>query len=370
MMKVPFLDLKQTYLEIEDEIDTAVKGVLNEGWYILGENVERFEEDFAAYCGCKYCVGVASGLDALVLLLRAHDIGSGDDIIVPANTYIATLLAVSNTGANPVLVEPNPSTCNIDPMKIEDALTSKTKAVLAVHLYGQAADMRRIKKICRKHNLKLFEDASQAHGALHNGVTAGALGDAAGFSFYPGKNLGAYGDGGAVTTDDADVADYLRMLRNYGSEKKYYNLIKGVNSRLDEIQAAILRVKLKYLNEWNSRRATIARRYLDTINPQDERLILPVTGEGNVHVWHVFTIQSNQRDALNVYLHKNGIHTLIHYPVPPYSQTAYSELIHLKHNYPISNAISDRILSLPMGPHLSIDQADYVGKAINAFFKQ
>lgn len=369
-MNVPFLDLKQTYLEIEDEIDAAVKGVLNKGWYILGENVARFEEEFAAYCGCRYCVSVASGLDALELLIKAHDIGLGDDIIVPANTYIATLLAVSNTGANPVLVEPDPSTCNIDPMQIEAALTSKTKAVMAVHLYGQAANMRRIKKICRKHNITLFEDASQAHGALHYGVTTGALGDAAGFSFYPGKNLGAYGDGGAVTTDNADVADYLRMLRNYGSEKKYYNLIKGVNSRLDEIQAAILRVKLKYLNEWNSRRATIARRYLDLINPQDERLVLPVTGEGNVHVWHVFTIQSSQRDDLKAYLNKKGVHTLIHYPVPPFRQAAYSELNHLKRNYPISNAISNRILSLPMGPHLSIGQADYVGKTVNAFFKQ
>ncbi len=369
-MNVPFLDLKQTYLELAEEVDAAVKSVLKNGWYILGENVESFENEFATYCGCKHCLGVASGLDALQLLLKAYGIGPGDDVIVPANTYIATVLAISNIGANPVLVEPDPLSCNIDPHRIEEALTLRTKAVMAVHLYGQTADMRHIQLICRRNGIRLFEDASQAHGASHFGVRAGALGDAAGFSFYPGKNLGAFGDAGAVTTNDDDVADYIRMARNYGSEKKYFNSVKGINSRLDEIQAAVLRIKLKYLDEWNSRRSEIARLYLEFLNFFGNRLIPPVIGDGNIHVWHVFTVKSNQRDALNVYLNQKGIGTLIHYPVPPYSQTAYNELNHLKDNYPISDAIADQTLSLPMGPHLTKEQVDYVWETVNAFFKQ
>jgi dTDP-4-amino-4,6-dideoxygalactose transaminase len=368
-MNVSFLDVKQTYLEIEKEIDAAVKGVLSGGWYILGENVEHFENEFAAYCGCKYCVGVASGLDALQLLLAAYGIGPGDDVIVPANTYIATLLAVSNIGANPVLVEPDPATLNIAPRHIEAALTAKTKAVMAVHLYGQSADMTRIKKICQKNNLKLFEDASQAHGASHFNIKTGALGDAAGFSFYPGKNLGAFGDGGAVTTDDSDVADFIRTARNYGSQKKYVNIIKGVNSRLDELQAAILRVKLKYLDEWNHRRADLAGRYLEALDFHGEQLIAPVVGEGNIHVWHLFTIKTSRRDELMAYLNQKDIATLIHYPIPPYRQAAYQELSHLRDNYPISDAIADQILSLPMGPHLTMQHVDYVCETVNAFFK-
>ena len=367
-MNVPFLDVKQTYLAIQEEIDAAIKGVLKGGCYILGENVEHFEQEFAAYCGCNFCVGVASGLDALYLLLKAHDIGPGDDVIIPANTYIATALAVSSTGAKPVLVEPDPLTCNIDPSKIEEAITDSTKAVLAVHLYGQTADMRRIRKICREHDIKLFEDAAQAHGALHHGIKAGALGDAAGFSFYPGKNLGAFGDAGAVTTDNPDIAEYVRIARNYGSSKKYYNSIKGINSRLDEIQAAVLRVKLKYLDQWNRRRADIAGVYLESLNFRRERLIPPVTGEGNTHVWHVFTVQSGRRDDLQAYLTQKGIGTLIHYPIPPYSQTAYAELNKLKNNYPISNTIALQILSLPIGPHLTQQQADYVYQTVNAFW--
>ncbi|MBC8433215.1 MAG: DegT/DnrJ/EryC1/StrS family aminotransferase [Desulfobacterales bacterium] len=367
-MNVPFLDLKQTYLELAKEVDAAVKSVLKNGWYILGENVESFENEFAEYCGCKYCIGVASGLDALQLLLKAHGIGPGDDVIVPANTYIATALAVSNIGANPVPVEPDPLTCNIDPQRIEEALTVRSKAVMAVHLYGQTADMKRIQTICQKHKLKLFEDASQAHGATHNGIKAGVLGDAAGFSFYPGKNLGAFGDGGAVTTNNANVAEYVRNARNYGSEKKYYNTIKGVNSRLDEIQAAVLRVKLKHLDEWNSRRSDIARIYLESLNFLDGRLIAPVTGEGNSHVWHLFTVQSNLRDKLQAYLGQKSIETLIHYPVPFYSQAAYQELSHLKGNFPISSAVADQTLSLPLGPHLTKERVDYVCETINAFF--
>lgn len=369
-MNVPFLDVKQTYLELETEIDAALKGVLRSGQYILGENVERFETEFATYCGCQYGVGVASGLDALHLLLKAHGIGPGDDVIVPANTYIATLLAVSKTGANPVLVEPDPSTCNIDPARIETALTVNTKAVMAVHLYGQAADMRRIRKICEAHNIKLFEDASQAHGASHHGIKTGALGDAAGFSLFPGKNLGSFGDGGIVTTDDNEIAQYICTARNYGSEKKYYNAIKGVNSRLDEIQAAVLRVKLKYLDEWNLRRNAIAGLYLDTLKSLEGQLVLPRIGEGNTHVWHLFTVKTERRDELSAYLDKKGIGTLVHYPIPPYRQTAYEELNHLEDNYPISTAIADQILSIPVGPHLTKDQAEYICEAIHGFFEE
>ncbi|MFC1516212.1 DegT/DnrJ/EryC1/StrS family aminotransferase [Thermodesulfobacteriota bacterium] len=369
-MKIPFLDVKQTYLELKDEIDTAVKAVLSRGQYILGENVERFETEFAAYSGCRYGVGVASGLDALELILKARGIGPGDDVIVPANTYIATLLAVSRIGANPVLVEPDPTTCNIDPKKIEASLTGRTRAIMAVHLYGQAADMKSIRKICETRGILRFEDASQAHGALHHGVKVGALGDAAGFSLYPGKNLGAFGDGGIVTTDDTGIAEYIRIARNYGSEKKYYNSIKGVNSRLDEIQAAVLCVKLKHLDEWNLRRNRIAHIYLEALDPLQDELVLPRIGDGNTHVWHLFTVRTPQRDALRSYLDRKGVGTLVHYPIPPYSQAAYRELNHLKDAYPISSAMADQILSLPMGPHLTKEQTNYVCETIHAFFKQ
>ncbi|MBL7217731.1 MAG: DegT/DnrJ/EryC1/StrS family aminotransferase [Desulfobacteraceae bacterium] len=368
-MKIPFLDLKKTYLELKEEIDNAVEGVLKGGWYILGENVRRFEEEFAAYCGCRYCVGVGSGMGALELLLKAYGVGPGSEVIVPANTYIATALAVSNMGAKPVLVEPDEKTCNIDPSKIEEVITSKTSAVLAVHLYGQPADMNKIRVICQTHGLKLFEDAAQAHGATHFGIKAGGLGDAAGFSFYPGKNLGAFGDAGAVITDDPEVAEYIRMARDYGSEKKYYNRIKGVNSRLDEIQAAVLRVKLRHLDEWNRRRSAVAQIYFDKLEDWDEELVLPHIGEGNTHVWHLFTVRSTRRDKLSAYLEKRGIGTLIHYPVPLYSQTAYKEMNDLKENYPISNSISEQILSLPIGPHLSKEALEYVCTVVNLFFE-
>lgn len=367
-MDVPFLDLKETYLALEDEIDAAVKGVLKGGWYILGDNVHRFEEEFAAYCGGRYCVGVASGMDALELLLMAHGIGPGVEVIVPANTYIATALAVSHVGATPVLVEPDPATCNLDPSGIEPALTSRTRAVMAVHLYGQTANMTKIQSICQKHSLILLEDAAQAHGAMHHGIKAGALGDGAGFSFYPGKNLGAFGDGGAITTDDPNVAEYARTARNYGSERKYYNTIKGINSRLDELQAAILRVKLNHLESWNRGRSEIADLYLEHLKVRKNELVLPRVEKGNHHVWHLFTIRSKRRDELRTFLENRGVGTLIHYPVPLYRQEAYKELNHLKGNYPISSAISKQTLSLPMGPHLSTEAALFVCEAVNGFF--
>jgi len=368
-MQVPFLDLREAYLELKDEIDAALNGVLKGGWYILGENVTRFEEEFAAYCGCRYCVGVGSGMDALELLLKAHGIGPEDEVVVPANTYIATALAVSHVGATPVLVEPDPRTCNVDPFRIESVITSKTRAVMAVHLYGQTADMTRIREICRKSDLKLFEDAAQAHGAMHCGAKAGALGDGAGFSFYPGKNLGAFGDAGAVLTDDREVAEYLRIARNYGSEKKYYNAVKGMNSRLDEIQAAILRVKLRHLDQWNQGRSEIARLYLERLEGRDEELVLPYVGEGNQHVWHLFTVRSTRRAEFRAYLENRGIGTLIHYPVPLYRQGAYEELKHLSRHYPVSTAISEQTLSLPMGPHLSKEAVVYVCEEVNRFFQ-
>jgi len=369
-MDVPFLDLKETYLALEDEIDAAVKSVLKGGWYILGENVRRFEAEFAAYCGCRHCVGVGSGMDALELMLKAHGIGPGVEVIVPANTYIATALAVSRVGAIPILIEPDPNTCNLDPSRIEPALTPKTRAVMAVHLYGQTADMTTIQSICQKHDLKLLEDAAQAHGAMHHGIKAGALGDGAGFSFYPGKNLGAFGDGGAVVTNDPNVADYVRTARNYGSEKKYYNALKGMNSRLDELQAAVLRVKLKHLDPWNQRRSEIAQLYRDQIEPQGSELVLPHVEDGNQHVWHLFTIRSTRRNELQAFLKNRGIGTLIHYPVPLYRQEAYKELRHLNDSFPISNAISEQILSLPMGPHLSREAALHVCEELNRFFKK
>lgn len=367
-MQVKFLDLGAAYLELKSEIEEAVSKALERGQYILGENVSLFEAEFAKYCSAKYCVGVGNGLDALELILRAYGIGPDDEVIVPANTYIATALAVSNVGAKPVFVEPDEKTFNIDPDRIEAAITKRTKAIIPVHLYGQTANIYAIKPICERRGLKLIEDAAQAHGAEHYGKKAGSLGDAAGFSFYPGKNLGACGDGGAVTTDNEKVVEYIRIARNYGSEKKYYNSLKGVNSRLDEVQAAILRVKLKYLDKWNARRQKIARYYLENINPlKKDSVILPACNKENKHVWHLFVIRTRERERLIAHLKKNGIDSLIHYPVPPYSQVAYKEINHLGKDLTLTNKLSDEILSLPMEPHLSLEQAEYVCKVLNDF---
>lgn len=367
-MKVKFLDIGATYKELKPEIDAAINKVLSGGWYILGENVVDFENDFAKYCGVKYCIGVGNGMDALELILRAYGIGAGDEVIVPANTYIATVLVVNLVGATPVLVEPDIHSYNIDPALVEAAITKKTKAVIAVDLYGQCANMGKIKKICRKHNLKLIEDAAQAHGALHDGRKAGSLGDAAGFSFYPGKNLGAYGDAGAVTTNDPKVAQYVRIAHNYGSKIKYHNLIKGFNSRLDDLQAAILQVKLKKLDNWNRRREKIADYYLKNLNPKKNRnFILPEVMPVNKHVWHVFVIRTKKRNKFIDYFNKLGIGTLIHYPLPYYQQPAYKELNKFKDNFPLSNIIADEVVSLPIGPHLKDKEMRYVVKTVNSF---
>lgn len=366
-MNIPFLDLSRSYKALREEINAAVKDVLRSGSYILGEQVEAFEKEFAKYCGVRYCIGVGNGMDALELILRAYDIGAGDEVIVPTNTYIATILVISIVGATPVAVEPD-LYYNLDSHKLESAITQKTKAVIAVHLYGQCADIKKIKPICRKHGLALIEDAAQAHGAQHFGKKAGALGDAAGFSFYPGKNLGAYGDAGAVTTNDSRIAEYVRIARNYGSKVKYHNLIKGFNTRLDEIQAAILRVKLKQLDKWNKRRQRIATYYLSHLNPQKKsNFDLPKIREENKHIWHVFAILIKKRDAFIKYLEEKGIKTLIHYPVPYYAQKAYKELQRLKNHYPLSNQISNEIISLPISPHLKNTEITYIVKTINSF---
>jgi len=367
-MKVKFLDIAASYKELQREIDSVVRKVLTDGWFILGKNVTQFEEEFAKYCGVKYCIGVGNGMDALELILRAYEIGKRDEVIVPANTYIATVLAVNLVGATPVLVEPDIDSYTIDPAKIESKITKKTKAIIAVHLYGQCANINKLKKICKKHNLALIEDAAQAHGALYFGKRAGSLGDAAGFSFYPGKNLGAYGDGGAVTTNDSKVAEYISIARNYGSEIKYQNSIKGFNTRLDEIQAAILRVKLKHLDKWNKRRVKIANHYLKYINPNKNiNFVLPKIAANNNHIWHVFVIRTKKRDQFIEYMTNRGINTLVHYPIPYYQQPAYKELNKQKDDFPLSNQIANEVVSLPIGPHLDESEMRYIVKTVNSF---
>ncbi|HJQ67359.1 MAG TPA: DegT/DnrJ/EryC1/StrS family aminotransferase [Blastocatellia bacterium] len=364
-MTVPFLDLKEAYLEIKAELDEAYLRVMNSGWYILGEESRAFEQEFAAYCGAKHCVGVGNCLDALHLILRAYEIGDGDEVIVPANTYIATWLAVSYAGAKVVPVEPVERTYNIDPRSIEAAITPKTKAVIAVHLYGQTADMDPIREVARRRGLKVIEDAAQAHGARYKGRRAGSLGDAAGWSFYPGKNLGAYGDAGAITTDDDLLAERAKELRNYGSTVKYYNTVKGYNSRLDEMQAALLRVKLKRLDEWNARRSRVAATYLELLEGCD--LALPAVAEGAEPVWHQFVIRTPHRDALQKHLASAGVGTMIHYPVPPHLQEAYGEMALAKGSFPITEAIHGQVLSLPIGPHMPGANLSRVVEAVRSF---
>lgn len=363
-MSVPFLDLKAAYLELQPEIDASVKRLLESGWYILGEEVDAFEQEYAAYCEAKHCVGLANGLDALHLSLLTLGVGAGDEVIVPSNSYIATWLAVSQCGATPIPVEPDAATYNIDPTHIEAAITPRTKVILPVHLYGQPADMDPILAIARKHGLKVLEDGAQAHGARYKGKRLGAHGDVVAWSFYPGKNLGAYGDGGAITTDNAEIAERIRVLRNYGSRVKYVNDVRGFNSRLDPIQAAALRVKLKVLDTWNTRRAAIANHYQTGL--ENVGLTLPFVPEWAEPAWHLYVVQHPQRDALQKTLGEAGVGTLIHYPIPPHLQQAYAAAGFIQGHYPIAEQIANQCLSLPMGPHLDEAGASSVIAALKA----
>jgi dTDP-4-amino-4,6-dideoxygalactose transaminase len=361
-VRVPFLDVGAATSQLRGEIDTAIDRVLSSGWYLLGRELEAFEQAFAAKVGVAHCIAVGSGLDALTLSLKAMGLGPGDEVIVPTNTYIATWLAVSEVGATVVAVEPDEATYNIDPDRIERAITARTKLILPVHLYGQPAEMTAIRAIAERRGLLVLEDAAQAHGSTFDGRQAGSLGDAAAWSFYPGKNLGALGDGGAVTTDDPAIADAVRRLRNYGSRVKYVNEVKGTNSRLDEIQAAVLCVKLPFLEAWNGRRAAIARRYLAEL--PGEGLILPTVAALARPAWHLFVVRHRDRDALRTSLAAAGVDTLIHYPIPPHLQEAYRELGQGPGTYPISEAIHREVLSLPIGPHMSDAQVSVVISAV------
>ena len=366
---IPFLDLKNINYQYRDELIKACIKVIDSGWYIQGSECEEFEKEFADYCGAKYCIGVANGLDALTLIIRAYKelkiLKDGDEIIVPSNTYIASILAISENNLKPVLVEPDINTYNIDKEKIEEKITSKTKAIMAVHLYGQAVQMTKILELAKKYNLKVIEDSAQAHGAYDVALNkkVGNIGDASGFSFYPGKNLGALGDGGAVTTNDQKLANTIKALGNYGSQKKYENLYRGTNSRLDEIQAAMLRVKLKYLDNEIQKRREIAKYYLQNIKNKD--IILPIYKDENTHVWHLFVIRTTKREKLKKYLLDNNIQTLIHYPIPPHKQEAYNEWKNI--NYPISEQIHNEILSLPISGIQSLQDTKKITEVINEY---
>ncbi len=362
---IPFLNLKDINAQYKNELIQACATVIENGWYIQGKEYKQFENEFANYCGTKYAVGVANGLDALILIFRAYKelgiIKDGDEIIVPSNTYIASILAISENNLVPVLVEPNLNTFLLDSSKIEEKITSKTKAIMPVHLYGQTCEMDSINQIAKKYNLKVIEDSAQSHGAYYKNKRSGNLGNASGFSFYPGKNLGALGDAGAVTTNDKKLADTIRTLANYGSQKKYENLYKGINSRLDEIQAAMLRVKLKYLDEEIAKRKEIAHYYLNNIT--NKKIVLPTITTDSV--WHLFVIRTKQRDKLQNYLHEYNIQTLIHYPIPPHKQSAYKEWE--GQTFPISEQIHYEVLSLPISGIQNIDTTKYIVKVLNAY---
>jgi dTDP-3-amino-3,4,6-trideoxy-alpha-D-glucose transaminase len=365
-MNVPFLDLKPAYRELQGELEAAGRRVMESGWYILGEEVEAFEGEFAAYCGAKHCLGVGNGLEALILILRGYDIGPGSEVIVPANTYIATWLAVSAVGGTPVPVEPDSRTHNLDPGQIEAAITSRTRAIIPVHLYGQPAEMEAIRQIGLRHGLKIIEDAAQAHGARYQDRKAGNLGDAAAFSFYPTKNLGALGDAGAIVTNDDELAERVRVLRNYGSRSKYYNEVKGVNSRLDPIQASFLRVKLKHLEAWNARRRKVAQEYLKGCSGCPD-LILPKVAAGAEPVWHQFVVRHPRRDQLQGHLNETGVGTLVHYPVPPHLSGAYADAGWNQGDFPATEELARTVLSIPIGPHLGDDAVAFVIRALQTF---
>jgi dTDP-4-amino-4,6-dideoxygalactose transaminase len=363
---IPFLDIKASYLELKEEFDAAYHRVMDSGWMLLGDETEAFEHDFAEYCEAQHCVTVGNGLDALQLVLRAWHIGRGDEVIVPAHTFIATWLAVSNEGATPVPVEPNEKTYNVDADRIESAINPRTKAIIPVHLYGQPADMDSIMALAAKYGLKVLEDNAQAQGARYKGKRTGGLGDAAATSFYPGKNLGAFGDAGAVTTNDDELADKIRMLRNYGSKVKYRHELPGVNSRIDELQAAFLRVKLAHLDLWNSRRKSIANDYWNRISAIENQMILPETPPWADSVWHLFVIRHPERDKLQQYLSDNSIQTIIHYPIPPRLSQTYKDS-KSEGNFPISEQLAREVLSLPISPHHSATQIDHIISKLNSF---
>jgi dTDP-4-amino-4,6-dideoxygalactose transaminase len=362
MIKIPFLQLGDAVAEQREAIDAAIRRVLDSGWYLLGPELEAFEAEWSAWCGSKHSVGVSNGLDAMHLILRAWGIGRGDEVIVPSNTYIASWLAVTMAGADPVPVEPEWETCLIDSQKIEAAITPRTKAIMAVHLYGHPCEMLEIIAIARRHGLKVIEDAAQAHGAEIDGRRIGAHGDAVAWSFYPSKNLGALGDAGAVTTNDENLAKTIKTLRNYGSSVRYVNEVPGYNNRLEEMHAAVLRVKVEKLAEWNTRREMLAQRYQEAF--EGLQLILPIVRPSAKHAWHLYTIRHPNREAIREYLEKHGIGTLIHYPIPPHQQKAYAHQNVACESYPIAEQIHREILSLPLGPHLTTDQQDRVIQSV------
>lgn len=358
---IKFLDLEKVNNRFRKEIDERIKHILDIGWYLQGDEDKKFESNFAKYCGVKHCIGCANGLDALNLIIRGYGFGAGDEIIVPANTYIASILAISENGCTPILVEPDINTYNINPDLIEEKITDKTRAIMVVHLYGQAVQMDKIWELAKKYNLKVIEDSAQAHGACYNEKRTGSLGNASGFSFYPGKNLGCMGDGGCVTTNDDELAAKIRAIANYGSDRKYHHIYKGVNSRLDEIQAAVLDAKLPYLDSDNARRREISKYYRENI--RNPKVILPKVYDENAHVWHVFAIRCEERDRLQKYLEENGIQTNIHYPTPPHKQGAYKEWEN--ESYPISEEIHRTELSLPISPVMTNDEVKKVVGVIN-----
>jgi dTDP-4-amino-4,6-dideoxygalactose transaminase len=367
-MNVPLLELRPAYDELRDELDAAYRRVMDSGSYLLGEELTAFEGEYARYCGTAHCAGVANGLEALQLALIAAGVGRGDEVIVPSNTYIATWLAVTHVGATPIPVEPDARTSNLDPSRIAAAVTPRTRAVLPVHLYGQTADMDAIGAVASKHALFVLEDAAQSHGAACRGRLAGSLGHAAGVSFYPSKNLGAFADAGAVMAGDAAFAEKVRVLRNYGAKIRFQNDVPGFNSRLDELQAALLRVRLRHLDEWNARRSVLAARYRAALGGLDD-LRLPFVPEWAKPVWHLFVVHTSRRDALQQHLASQGVGTQIHYPTPPHLSGAYRSSGWKPGDFPIAEKLAREALSLPIGPHLSPEAVDHVCSAVRSFFK-
>jgi dTDP-4-amino-4,6-dideoxygalactose transaminase len=368
-VRVPILDLKPAYDELRAELDAAYHRVMESGWLLLGKELEAFETEYAASVGVKHCIGVANGLEAMQLVLMALGVGPGDEVIVPSHGYIATWLAVTHTGAQPVPCEPDRQTYNLDPTRLADIITPRTKVILPIHLYGQTADMEAINAVAAERGIFVLEDAAQSHGARCRGRAAGALGYAAGISFYPSKNLGALADAGAVTTNDDKLADKLRHLRNYGSKVRYHNEYLGLNSRLSELQAAFLRAKLPRLNEWNQRRVVLARRYLEQLTGVGD-IVLPFVPEWATPVWHLFVARTSRRDALQTHLAAHGIGAQIHYPIPPHLSKAYAGGGWKHGDFPLAEKFANEVLSLPIGPHHTAEQVDYVCAAIREFFRR